>query len=52
LREERGTVLMPVLVVRDRSGVTADFLLEAVSKACLSRAMKTRIHNDAILDTD
>ena len=51
-REERGMDLMPILVVRDRSGATADFLLEAVSKACLSQALKARIHSDAILCTD
>ncbi|PTT79087.1 hypothetical protein DBR42_22095 [Pelomonas sp. HMWF004] len=41
-----------VLVARDRSGATADFLLEAVSKDCLSRAIKPHIHSDAILCTD
>jgi len=51
-REERGMDLMPVLVARDRSGATADFLLEAVSKACLSQALKPRIQSDAILCTD
>ena len=35
-REGRGEDLMPILVARDRSGATADFLLEAVSKKCLS----------------
>jgi len=51
-REARGMDLMPVLVARDRSGATADFLLEAVSKACLSQALKPRIQSDAILCTD
>lgn len=51
-RNERGMELIPVLVARDRSGATADFLLEAVSKACLSQALKPRIHSDAILCTD
>ena len=51
-RKERGMDLIPVLVARDRSGATADFLLEAVSKACLSQALKSRIHSDAILCTD
>lgn len=51
-RERRGEDLMPVLVARDRSGATADFLLEAVSKRCLSEALKPRIHSDAILCTD
>lgn len=51
-REQRGMDLIPVLVARDRSGATADFLLEAVSKDCLSRALKPRIHSDAILCTD
>ena len=51
-RKERGMDLIPVLVARDRSGSTADFLLEAVSMACLSQALKSRIHSDAILCTD
>ena len=51
-RRERGMDLIPILVVRDRSGATADFLLEAVSKACLSQAIKPYIHSDAILCTD
>ena len=37
-RKERGLDLIPILVLRDRSGQTADFLLHAVSKACLSEA--------------
>ncbi len=51
-REQRGEDLVPVLVARDRSGATADFLLEAVSKVCLSEALRPRIHADAILCTD
>jgi transposase-like protein len=51
-RKERGMDLMPVLVARDRSGATADFVLDAVSKDCLSQALKPRIHSDAILCTD
>lgn len=51
-REQRGEDLIPILVARDRSGATADFLLEAVSKKCLSEALKPRIHADAILCTD
>ena len=51
-RKERGMDLIPILVVRDRSGETADFLLEAVSKVCLSQAIKPYIHSDAILCTD
>ena len=51
-REERGMDLIPILVARDRSGATADFLLDAVSKACLSQALKPLIHSDAILCTD
>jgi hypothetical protein len=39
-------------VARDRSSATADFLLEAVSKAGLSQALKPHIHSDAILCTD
>jgi hypothetical protein len=35
-RKSRGEDLIPVLVARDRSAATADFLLEAVSKKCLS----------------
>jgi transposase-like protein len=51
-RKERGMDLIPILVARDRSGATADFLLDAVSKACLSQALRPRIHSDAILCTD
>lgn len=51
-RHSRGEDLMPVLVARDRSGATADFLLDAVSKACLSEALAPRIHSDAVLCTD
>ena len=51
-RKERGMDLIPILVARDRSGATVDFLLEAVSKACLSHALMPRIHSDAILCTD
>ena len=51
-RKDRGMDLIPILVVRDRSGATADFLLEAVSKACVCEALKPRIHSDAILCTD
>lgn len=51
-RKERGMDLIPVLVARDRSGATADFLLEAVSKACLSQALESRIQSDAVLCTD
>ncbi len=51
-RKDRGMDLIPILVARDRSGATADFLLEAVSKACLSQALGPHIHSDAILCTD
>lgn len=51
-RESRGEDLMPVLVARDRSGATADFLLEAVSKKCLSEVLQSRLKADAILCTD
>ena len=51
-RKDRGMDLVPILVVRDRSGATADFLLDSVSKACVSEALKPRIHSDAILCTD
>ena len=44
--------LIPVLVVLDRSGATADLLLQAVSKACLSKALKPHINADAFLCTD
>lgn len=51
-RKDRGEDLIPVLVARDRSGATADFLLEAVSKDCLSEVLKPRLNADAILCTD
>ena len=40
------------MVARDRSGATADFLLEAVSKVCLSEVLKPRVNADAILCPD
>ena len=51
-RTDRGEDLIPVLVARDRSGATADFLLEGVSKVCLSAALKPHVKADAILCTD
>lgn len=51
-RQDRGMNLIPVLVARNRSGATADFLLGAVSKACLSQAVESRIQSDAVLCTD
>jgi transposase-like protein len=51
-RQKRGMDLTPILVARDRSGATADFLLEAASKACLSQALLSRIQSDAVLCTD
>lgn len=51
-RKERGMDLIPVLVARDRSGATADFLLNEVSKACLSQVLRARLHADAVLCTD
>jgi hypothetical protein len=41
--------LIPVLVARDRSGAMADFLLEEVSKACLSQALHSSIQSYAML---
>lgn len=51
-RKDRGMDLIPVLVVRDRSGATADFLLDAVSKASFTGALRGRVHDDAVLCTD
>jgi transposase-like protein len=51
-RKDRGEDLIPILVAHDRSGATADFLLEAVSKVCLGAVLKPRINADAILCTD
>ena len=51
-RKDRGEDLVPVLVARDRSGATADFLLEAASKDCLSEVLGPRVKADAILCTD
>ena len=51
-RKDRGEDLIPVLVARDRSGATADFLLEAVSKVCIGAALKPRVKANAILCTD
>jgi len=51
-RARRGEDLIPILVARDRSGATADFLLDAVSKDCLTQALKPTLQADAILCTD
>lgn len=51
-RKERGMDLIAILVARDRSGATADFLIDTVSKACLSQALRPHIQSDAILCTD
>lgn len=51
-RKERGMDLIAILVARDRSGATADFLIDTVSAACLSQALKPHIQSDAILCTD
>ncbi len=39
-------------LARDRSGATADFLLDEVPKDCLTQAIKPTLHPDAILCTD
>ena len=44
--------LVPVLVVRDRSGQHADFQLERLNGAHVGRAMKPLVDPDAILCTD
>lgn len=51
-RKDRGSELIPILVARDRSGATADFLLEAVSKSCFAGSLRGRIQDDAVLCTD
>ena len=43
---------LPVLVVRDRSGATADFILPAASKITLAAALEPIVHKDAVLCTD
>lgn len=43
---------VPVLVARDRSGGTADFILEADGKANIIAALKPILASDAILCTD
>ena len=43
---------VPVLVVHDRSGSTADFILEIVDKAHVSAVLKPLLAQDAILCTD
>lgn len=44
--------LVPVLVARDRSGSTADFILEADDKAHVAAALKPILPKDTILCTD
>lgn len=43
---------VPVLVVRDRSGGTADFILEAVGKKHVAAILKPLLAHDSILCTD
>ena len=43
---------IPVLVVRDRAGNTTDFVLEAVDKLNVWRALNPLLAHDAILCTD
>lgn len=51
-RKDRSSALIPILVARDPSGATADFLLEAVSKSCRAGSPRGRIQDDAVLCTD
>jgi transposase-like protein len=51
-RQQRGMDLIPVLVARDRSGATVDFMIDTASKACLSMALRPHIPSDAVLCTD
>jgi len=51
-REGRGMDLITILVARDRSGATADFLIDTSSKACLSQALRPHIQSDAVMCTD
>ncbi len=43
---------VPVLVARDRSGATADFVLPADDSDCASKALKPLLAQDAILCSD
>ena len=51
---KRGTSKeqVPVLVARDRSTATANFILDADSKACVVTALKPLLPSDTILCTD
>ena len=43
---------VPVLVVRDRSGATADFILEKLDAAHVRKVLKPLLDSDAVLCTD
>lgn len=43
---------VPVLICRDRTGSTADFILEKADKASIGAALKPIMANDAVLCTD
>jgi len=51
---KRGTSgeQVPVLVARDRSGNTADFILPVIDKATVTAALRPKLADDAILCTD
>ena len=51
-KADLGHELVPVLVARDRSAATADFVLAADTKACIFQALQPLIQADAILCTD
>jgi transposase-like protein len=51
-RRGTGKDQVPVLVVRDRSGATADFKLPATDKAAIEPRLRAILAKDAILCTD
>lgn len=51
-QSDLGLELVPVLVARDRSAATADFVLPADTKACIVHALQPLVQADAVLCTD
>ena len=50
--QHRASELIPVLVARDRSSATADFVLEGATKANIIQALEPLLRSDAVLCTD
>ena len=47
-----GKDQVPVLIVRDRSGATADFMLDAIDKKAIEHPLRTVLKKDVIFCSD